>query len=94
MEVFVHHTSHSSQPQLKVRLASASLPFLNWVKTVLNNEKIATGGSVYTPKSGNVHTLSFGKVDGGKILKYMYYSNQLPCLMRKRNIADSFGRVA
>ena len=92
ISVFYH--PESKQEQLKVRLASASLDFLNWIhKTIISLCKIK-GGHIYKDPKKNVYTLSYAKEDGGKILKFMYYRKDLPCLERKRKIAENWASGA
>ena len=80
----VSYHPQSTQPQLRVRLASASKNFLIWIKH----------GWIYTSKK-QLHMLSFGKNDSIKILRLMYYKKVEFFLKRKYNIASGFiGRVA
>jgi hypothetical protein len=76
----------SRHPQLKVRLYSASLDFTLWMMKKIKKLIKCKGGWIYTPPKKIVHGLSFGKEDSVKILKFVYYDNDLVCLNRKRNI--------
>lgn len=78
----------SKHLQLKVRLYSASLVFLTWIhKSIAKLWKIE-GGHIYKDPKKSVYALSYAKSDGGKILSFMYYKKDLPCLERKRQIAQ------
>src|SRR3990167_8945773 len=76
----------SSHRQLKIRLYSASPHFMMWIMKKIKNISRCDGGSIYKPKNSSVSALSFGKRDSLKILKFMYYKDDILCLERKRNI--------
>lgn len=81
IDIFLH--KESTRPQIKLRLCSASVSFLIWIKEQIeSNFKISTG-SIYSDKSLKMHTLSYGKRDTGKILKLMYYKGVRYYLKRK-----------
>ena len=82
---FIH--PESNLVQSRVRLASASSKFLNWILTTIHTEMKIPGGWIYQSKK-KMSTLSFGKNDTRKILKLMYYKKSLPALKRKRLVAE------
>ncbi len=87
----ISSTTHpeSSIRQLRLRLCSASKPFLLWVKKeILTNLKIESGW-IYSNKT-SMHILSYGKRDSIKILKNMYYTDVKYYLQRKFKVAEPF----
>ena len=81
----------SKHKQLKVRLYSASPHFLLWIHKMIRELWNIEGGHIYRDPVKNVSELSYAKADGGKILKIMYYSKDVPCLKRKQVLAESLG---
>lgn len=80
----------SSHPQLRIRLCSASLPFLEWVKKeILKNFNINTGW-IKNFDNRRVAELTFGKRDSIVILKLIYYPKVESYLSRKYIIARPF----
>jgi len=80
--------------RLWVRFLSANKSHVSWLQ-----EKISTNinvvGRIHTrvPKDANrtnMHILKFGKKDSIKLLEYMYYREDIPCLNRKKTIAEKF----
>ncbi len=93
ISIFNH--PESKHKQLKVRLYSASLPFLTWIHNTIVLILKIKGGHIYKDPIKEVYGLSYAKSDGGKILSFMYYKRDLPCLHRKRRLAlKIIGRVA
>jgi len=91
ISIFYH--PESKQPQLRIRLASASKTFLLWIKNSIYNLGKIKGGWIYTSKK-QMHLLTYAKSDSSKILKLMYYSGTKYFLKRKYNLAvDFIGRV-
>ncbi len=74
-------------PQLRLRLSSASLDFLTWIRQMTRKALHANGGYMYHHQKKSVYTLSFGKADSMKIIMSMYYGKSLPALERKRVLA-------
>lgn len=77
----------SRHPQIKLRLCSASLVFLEWILTEIQLSYGVTGGSISRQESKSVCTLSFGKKDALTILGHMYSSDESISLARKRRVA-------
>lgn len=76
----------SQRPQVRIRLCSASRPFLEWILSVIQKTAGVTGGFICKGKS--VHILSFASADSRKLLKFMYYDDTSIALARKRLIAQ------
>lgn len=76
--------------QLRVRLVSASTSFLDWIKVEINRQLKLCGGWVYTSPNKTIHTLSYGKQDSIKILKFIYKRKGNLYLKRKFIIAKMF----
>lgn len=89
IHTFVHPKSRKLQ--LRLRIISASLPFLVWLKgRVSDNFDIQSG---WIDRSTRSFVLSFGKGDAIKIFKLIYYSGVQAFLARKYDIAKQFMRV-
>ncbi|MEK7576734.1 MAG: LAGLIDADG family homing endonuclease [Patescibacteria group bacterium] len=87
----IHKHAESRHLQLKMRLCSASLIFLEWIKREITKYTMIHGG--WIEKNKSVYTLCFGKADSIKISHFMYYDVNVPCLKRKRNKVKRFLRV-
>ncbi len=80
----------SKNPQLRLRLCSASMDFLVWVKEqILLGAKIETGW-IYSNANNTMHILSFGKSDSLRLFRYMYYTGVESYLPRKYELAKKF----
>ena len=87
--IFKH--PESQYHQLRTRLCSASMPFLQWIKEkILGNAGIKTG---WIEEKNNVSVLVYAKGDSIELLNYIYYPNVEYYLKRKYNIAKLFLRV-
>jgi hypothetical protein len=80
----------SRQPQLRVKLYSASYFFLVWIKKQVNENFKATGGWIQSQPKSSVHHLVFAKSDSVVILKSIYYPGVVSFLLRKYNIIKPF----
>lgn len=81
---FVH--PESKHLQLRVRLVSASLPFLLWIKEEISRRAgIKTGWIGRRMKS--VYPLTYGKTDSIKLFGFIYYPGVQYYLDRKYKIA-------
>lgn len=76
----------SNQPQLRLRLASASRPFLEWVKDTVTIHLSISGGWIQHDK--RCESLCYGKADSLKILDFMYYTGVRYYLKRKYRLTD------
>jgi hypothetical protein len=84
----------SRHPQLKLRLHSASLKFVEWIKLQIQDIVGIQGGWIETKKDG-MNILCYAKADSLKILSFMYYDEAVHKLSRKFDIVRQFhGRVA
>ncbi len=84
----VHKHKESRHLQLKIRLFSASLPFLDWVQNKVQALTSVEGG--WIRKNGGIYALEYGKADSIKVMKLMYYPGFGFCLKRKYRIAKEF----
>jgi len=73
--------------RLFVRFFSGSQEYLKWLKGRLQ-QLMGTRGAVLN--HSGAWELRFAKKDSLKLLHWMYYSPDIPCLERKRNIAEPF----
>ncbi len=81
-------------PQTRVRIASASQGFIDWLQHSILIHCRTEGGWVYYQKRSSVKMLTYAKRDSVLILKHVYYPGAVG-LSRKRVIAlDLIGRVA
>lgn len=70
----------SQYPQIRVRFASGSHGFLEWLQSKINY-KLRTRG--YITRTQRCEYLEYAKSDSVKILKFMYYFPNAICLLRK-----------
>ncbi len=62
---------------------SASNKFLSWMKQKNKELILLEGGRIKRARSAE--SLSYAKTDSKKIYRFMYYSDDVPCLARKRS---------
>ncbi|HKZ71074.1 MAG TPA: hypothetical protein VJ020_13400, partial [Anaerolineales bacterium] len=74
--------------RLFVALVSASHPFLEWMQGTLNRLLSISGG--ISKNHPACWTLKYMKKDSLRLLKWIYYSPDVPCLARKRDKAMPF----
>jgi hypothetical protein len=67
--------------RLYVQLSSGSRPFLVWMQNTLGR-LVEVGG--YIVASGGVCSLRYAKRDSLRLLRWLYYDTDVPCLERKR----------
>jgi DNA-binding transcriptional regulator WhiA len=84
ISILIH--PESKQKQVKMRFASASDSFLEWLKS--KNSNLARATSEHTTRSTRCRQLTYGKEDSFTLIKYMYYSPEVICLKRKFDIAQ------
>lgn len=87
IDVFTH--KESSHKQLRIRLASASSQFLEWIFEELRQNFGVGGGWIYAQKNKSWEVLTYGKQDSIKILN-LIYKNKTIFLERKFNTAKQF----
>ena len=75
-----------------VRFISASKKHLNWLRQEIIKLVGVKGAFIMNrPKSMNrvfMYEIKFAKKESIKLLKWIYYKKDIPCLKRKRNIAE------
>jgi len=81
--------------RLWVRFISASKIHVEWLKENISKLIYIKGhmsqGKIYTSyQTTTMWTLKFAKYDSIKLLSWLYYSPTVPCLIRKRKIAEKF----
>lgn len=69
ISIFNNRNSHKEQ--VKMRFASASKEFLEWILDNLSNSTEISGGYITSDK--RCFSLNFGKSDTLKIINFMYY---------------------
>jgi hypothetical protein len=75
IDIYTH--KESNHKQLRIRLASASSEFLNWIAKEINENCASVGGWIYSPKNKSWHVLTYGKKDSIEILKRIYKNKTL-----------------
>ena len=79
--------------RLYVRFLSASRPHVEWLRERITS-LLGVDGYLIVEERGigrtTLHRLHFAKKDAIKLLRWMYYSPDVPCLARKRAIAEPF----
>ncbi|MFA5061566.1 MAG: LAGLIDADG family homing endonuclease [Patescibacteria group bacterium] len=78
----------SKLPQFRIRLVSASKPFLVWVKSMTEKDGIKG----YFTVGGGIHVLAYAKRDSTKLVDLLYYSRFPASLERKYSRAKEFLR--
>lgn len=81
--------------RLFVRFMSASKVHMCWLRKIIY-KIIFIKGHVFERKpwrsdqTTSIHELKFAKKDSVKLLSWIYYNRNVPCLKRKRKIAEKF----
>ncbi len=90
-----HHTTkraHYVYERLYVSLVSASRPFLEWMQA--NARRLARVSGAIQSSGGRHHPpiwfLHYAKAESIRLLTWMYYASDVPCLSRKREKAERF----
>ena len=93
----INYNKHpeSKHLQLRLRICSASQPFLVWMKkSIATNTMIKSGWIEFRNKNNSCYyNLCYGKTDAIKLFNFMYYNNVENYLLRKYMIAKKFMRV-
>jgi hypothetical protein len=77
--------------RLYVSLASASRPFLDWVRAQVSRLVGPSGAIRHDQRAGrSTWTLRYAKADSIRVLRWIYYTPDIPCLYRKRAKAERF----
>ena len=90
---FYNHPE-SKHPQLRVRICSASLNFLKWLKREVKEVTGINSGWIDEVKN-SIPVLCYAKADSIILLSALYKNPNCVCLLRKREVVKKFyGRVA
>ena len=80
--------------RLWVRFISASPKHIDWlhgsIKRLCGVHGHRAQSKIYDDKHVSISILKFGKKESIRLLQWIYYKKDLPCLLRKREIADKF----
>ena len=81
--------------RLWVRFMSASKIHIDWIRKTIFRLSSLKGhtaqGKIYRPyQTTRMWHLKFGKKESIKLLSWLYYNLNVPCLKRKRKIAQKF----
>lgn len=82
------HHPESRHAQLRVRLCSASMPFLNYINATIH--KLSSVQGSWVSKANGAHVLCYGKRDSIILINLLYYDQALPRLTRKYALAEQF----
>lgn len=92
-----HHTAKNEKyvyERLFVSVVSASLPFLEWLQTSVGRVAHVKGALLLHKDSkanrSSIWALKYAKRESARLLNWMYYAPTVPCLARKRRIAQPF----
>jgi hypothetical protein len=78
--------------RLYVSLVSASFQFVEWIQASVTRLAHVGGviGKRQRPGQRPIWNLRYAKEESIRILRWMYYASDVPCLMRKRVAAEQF----
>lgn len=79
--------------RLYIVLNSGSYAHLCWIHSAIKeilNVKGGISGWTHENRENPLWKLKFSKNDSRKILRWLYYKTNIPCLERKRKVAESF----
>ncbi len=83
--------------RLFIRICSASRKFLLWLQAKTNKLAGIHGPVVISSKASEhnvtLYSLQFAKNESLKLIKWIYYKRNLPCLKRKRLVAERTAKV-
>lgn len=78
---------YKNSQRLYITFLSASMKHIQWLHEEIISS-IGIKGFRGTPP--RIFSLTFAKQESMKLLPYLYYANNVPCLQRKRKRAESF----
>ncbi len=87
IDIYTH--KESSRKQVRIRLASASYEFIEWISNEIRKDYDSVGGWIYSPKNKSWHVLTYGKKDSICILRSVYKDKTI-FLERKYKQAAQF----
>src|SRR2546427_7555872 len=78
--------------RLYVTLVSASRPFVEWIQATVGRLVGVSGGIHDSRRQARrpIFVLRYAKAESLRVLSWMYYSTEVPCLTRKRVKAEPF----
>ena len=78
--------------RLYVSIVSASPRFVQWLRTTIQNLTRLSGELTVRKLAGHhdLWCLRYAKAESLTLLRWMYYAADVPCLRRKREIAEPF----
>ena len=78
--------------RLYVSLVSASLAFIEWIQAAAERLAGVSGAIHEQRRAGRrpIWVLRYAKAESIRVLAWMYYASDVPCLLRKRVIAEKF----
>jgi len=84
--------------RLWVKFISASNAHVKWLRekisALLSIRGHLSQGKIYRPyQTVGMSSLKFGKKESIKLLSWLYYRPDVPCLIRKRKIAEKFIKI-
>jgi hypothetical protein len=90
-----YHTPKKDQyvyERLYVSLVSASFRFVDWIQATIQRLTRVVGAIHVTRRPGYrpIWTLRYAKEESIRLLRWMYYAPDVPCLARKRTRAERF----
>jgi hypothetical protein len=84
--------AHYVYERLCVSLVSASFSFLDWVHGTARR-LAGVSGAIHERRRPDAHpiwVLRYAKAESMRLLRWMYYEADVPCLARKRSTAERF----
>ncbi len=78
------------------RFISASEKHIDWLHGKISELSGVKGARILEKRRNgyaSIHEIKFAKKESVKLLKWIYYKNNLPCLKRKRDVAEKTIRV-
>ena len=78
--------------RLYVSLVSASRPFLEWIQATAHR-LVGVSGTINTKRNRDrrpISILRYAKAESIRVIGWMYYAPEVPCLARKRANAEAF----
>lgn len=91
----LYHTTKKAgyvYERLYVSLVSASRPFLEWIQKTAHR-LLGVSGTINTKRNRDrrpISALRYAKAESIRVIGWMYYAPEVPCLARKRVKAEPF----
>jgi hypothetical protein len=90
--VLVYTDRYHAEKRAHVSLVSASRTFLEWIQGTIR-KVIGVGGAIHSGHGGRQHpvwALRYAKAESIRLLQWMHYAPDVPCLAHKRAKAVPF----